>query len=190
VSRAQKRKKRLARFAGVMAAALLVVVLLNIFVVRQGRVRLSSMEPVLSDGDWILFEKLALSRGGPRRFDIVVFKAPDDPDSVFIKRVIGLPNEIVEARSGALYVDGHEVALPEGVDWGEAAFAPATVKAAHYFVVGDNVAESEDSRAWGPVPRDYVLGRVFWRFWPPGEWKIFRRSGALQQGVEDGDQGI
>lgn len=185
-----KRKKRLARLAGILAAALVVVVVLNVFVVRQGRVRLSSMEPVLADGDWILFEKLVMSRGGPERFDIAVFKAPNDPDTIYIKRVIALPNEIVEARDGALYVDGEEVALPGEVEWGDADFAPSTVPPAHYFVVGDNLAGSEDSRNWGPVPRDYILGRVFWRFWPPGDWKIFRRHGALQQGVEDADQGI
>lgn len=190
MSRAQRRKKRLARLAKVMAAALVVVVLLNIFVVRQGRVRLRSMEPTLSDGDWILFEKLVTSRGGPGRFDIVVFKAPEDPDTVYIKRVVGLPNEIVEARGGALWVDGDPRALPVGVDWGKESFGPETVRAAHYFVVGDNLGASEDSRTWGAVPRDYILGRVFWRFWPPAEWKVFRRGGALQDGVEDGDQEI
>jgi len=180
----------LARLAKVMASALVVVVLLNIFVVRQGRVRLNSMEPALSDGDWILFEKLVMSRGGPGRFDIVVFKAPEDPDTVYIKRVVGLPNEIVEARGGALWVDGDPQALPVGVDWGKESFGPETVRAAHYFVVGDHLAASEDSRTWGAVPRDYILGRVFWRFWPPAEWKVFRRGGALQDGVEDGDQEI
>lgn len=185
-----KRKKMLTRLACILAVALVATLVLNVFVIRQGRVRLSSMEPALADGDWILFEKLVMSRGGPERFDIVVFKAPNDPDAIYIKRVIALPNEIVEAREGGLYVDGEEVVLPGEVEWGDADLAPTTVPPAHYFVVGDNLARSEDSRNWGPVPRDYILGRVFWRFWPPGDWKIFRRYGAFERGVQDADQTI
>ena len=153
----KKRLKRVARIALLIAVAL---VLLEAFFVQHGKVRLSSMEPSLGDGDWVLFEKLVVSRGGPRRFDIVVFKAPTDPDKVFIKRVAGLPNEIVEAKGGRLFVDGEEVALGDAVDWGETDFGPVTVSPAHYFVVGDNLAESLDSREWGSVPRDYILSLI------------------------------
>ncbi len=187
MSRAAKRRKRL---GWTIAGALVVIVALNTFVVRQGRVRLRSMEPVLNEGDWVLFEKPGLKRAGARRFDIVVFKAPNDPDSIYIKRVIGLPGEIVEARQGALYVDGRAVQMPCGVDWGGVEFAPATVRAAHYFVVGDNPSESRDSRDWGGVPRDYILGRVLWRFWPPGAMKIYRRCDAAHEGAGNADKGI
>lgn len=190
MSRGPKRRKRLVRAAKVAVAILAVLVLLNAYVVQRGRVTLSSMEPTLSGGEWVLFEKLVRRRGGPRRFDIVVFKAPNDPDKVFIKRVVGLPNEVVEAREGVLYVDNTATALPTGVDWGSVEFGPSLVTAAHYFVVGDNPAESQDSRAWGCVPRDYVLGRVFWRFWPPGRWRIFGREDVRQPGVEDADTGV
>ncbi len=189
MSRPGKGRKRLLRALKIALAIAVALVLLNAYVVQRGRVRLSSMEPTLHDGEWVLFEKVMMHRGGPKRFDIVVFKAPNDPDKVFIKRVVALPNEVVEARKGDLFVDNEPRTLPEGVDWGEAEFGPELVSAAHYFVVGDNLAESQDSRTWGCVPRDYVLGRVIWRFWPPGRWRIFGREAVRRQGVGDADKG-
>jgi signal peptidase I len=188
VSRPPKALGRLRRAAVVTFGILVVLLALDAWVAQHGRVRLRSMEPTLSDGDWVLFEKL--NKREIRRFDIVVFKAPRDPDKVFIKRVVGLENEIVEARGGRLFVDQREVDLPAGVDWGEGGFGPELVNAAHCFVVGDNFTDSEDSRSWGCVPRDYVLGRVFWRFWPLSKWRLFGEQDAVIHGAEDGDKGI
>ncbi len=187
---AAKRRKRLARAAKIAALCIAILIFLNLFVVERGRVRLDSMEPSLSDGDWVLFEKTSVCRQGPKRFDIVVFKAPRDPDKVYIKRVVALPNEVVEAREGKVFVDGRPLVPPEGVDWGPLEFGPVPVEPAHYYVLGDNPAESVDSRVWDGVPRDYVLGRVFLRFYPLGEIRSFGRESAFEEGVQDGDQGI
>lgn len=183
----EKRRRRLARAAKISAAALVVLVLLNLFVVERGRVKLHSMEPTLSDGDWVLFEKVTKRCGGPRRFDVLVFKAPNDPDKAYIKRLIGLPDEVVEADDGRLLVNGEEVAVPAGKRWAGMSFGPTAVGPAHYFVVGDNPDESRDSRDWGGVPRDYILGRVFLRWWPPAEMACIRRESASTEGVESGD---
>ncbi|MCD6404500.1 MAG: signal peptidase I [Planctomycetes bacterium] len=177
MSPASKRRRRLVRAAKVLLALALVLGVLKTWVVEIGRVRLHSLEPTLCDGDWVVFEKISARR--PKRFDIVVFKAPREPDKVYIKRVIGLPNEVVEVRLGKLFVNELEVCLPNGANWAGADFGPTPVERAHYFVVGDNPANSVDSREWGGVPRDYVLGRVILRFRPVGKWKTFRRESAL-----------
>jgi signal peptidase I len=182
---ASKRGKRLARFVKVavlLAAALFVTA---VYIAELGRVNGRSMDPALSDGDRIIFEKLTLRRTGLQRFDIVVFKAPYDPDQVYIKRVVGLPEELVRISQGRLEVNGADVPLPDGVDWGKADFGPVAVPPAHYFCVGDNLGESVDSRVWGFVPRDYCLGRVWLRFWPAGGWRMFGRESASAKGIED-----
>ena len=172
------------------AVAAVVLVATGVFVAEFARVHGSSMEPTLSSGDRIIFEKISMRRGGPARFDIVVFKAPNDPDTIYIKRVVGLPDEVVEARAGRLVVNGVETPLPAGVSWGTADVAPAAVGPAHYFVTGDNLAESVDSRQWGAVPRDYILGTVWLRFWPAGKMTVFKRESAAATGARDGDKGI
>ncbi len=159
-----------------MLAVALVLGGLKTWVVEIGRVRLHSLEPTLSDGDWVVFEKISARR--PKRFDIVVFKAPREPDKIYIKRVIGLPNEVIGMRRGELFVNELEVRLPGGGKWEGSDFGPIPVERAHYFVVGDNPADSLDSREWGGVPRDYILGRVILRFLPIGKWKAFRRESA------------
>ncbi len=189
MGRRSKLKRRLARAVKVAAALAVVWVALELFVVQHGRVKLKSMEPALHDGDWVLFDKTVVRRRGLRRFDIVVFKAPADPDKIYIKRVVGLPNEVVRLTGGVLLVDSDEIALPAGVDWEGIDYGPAPVEAAHYFVLGDNAGESEDSRAWGDVPRDYILGRVMWRFWPVTNWKVFRRASAWTIGFDNSGRG-
>ena len=184
------RKKRFVRRVRIALAILVVLVAIDVWLVRMGRIRQRSMEPVLSDGDWVFFDKTVMRRGGPKRFDIVMFKGPDDPDKIFIKRVIAVGNEIVEVDDGRLLVNGIELEKPDGAEWGELEIGPHVVRPAHYYVLGDNLRESLDSRAWGDVPRDYIMGRVLWRFWPVGNWRIFRREDVRVLGVEDGDKGI
>ncbi len=187
MGRAADRKKRLARMVKAAAVLAAAVALTGVFVAEFGHVRGRSMEAALRNGDRVVFEKITPRLGGPQRFDIVAFKAPNDPDTIYIKRVIGLGDDVVEIRGGRLLVNAVEVSPPEGMSLGDIAFGPAAVSHAHYFVLGDNLAESVDSREWGSVPRDYVLGRVVLRFWPVGSWRLFRRTSANLKGSQDGD---
>ena len=184
------KRRRLARTVKAVAVLAAAVVATEIWVAELARVSGASMEPALSSGDRVVFEKTVMMGGGPKRFDVVVFKAPNDPDTIYIKRVMGLPDEVVEMKGGRLLVDGMEVRTPEGVRTEGVEFGPAAVSPAHYFVMGDNAGESVDSRQWGGVPRDYVLGRVWLRYWPIEEWKVFRRESAELTGARDADQGI
>jgi signal peptidase I len=129
------------------------------------RVEGSSMEPSLHDGEMVVVNRLAYRWAAPTRGDIVVFYFPLDPSRRFIKRVIGLPGDSVEARDGLIYVNG--VALDE----------PYLAAAPRYtgfwqvgqdtlFVLGDNRNNSDDSQNWGPLPMGEVIGKAVVVYWP------------------------
>ena len=152
-----------------------------------------SMENNLLIGDHLLVNKFvfgptlgslgerALPGRAVRRGDIVVFKYPEEPDRDFIKRVIGLPGETIEVRQKIVYVDGRALdepyvhfleppSLPSGLhevtsmDLRER-YGPVTVPEGHYFVMGDNRDNSQDSRYWGFLPRNYIKGRALIVYW-------------------------
>jgi signal peptidase I len=180
---AAKRSKRLARLIRLVAVFAAVLVLAGVFGGEFAHVSGRSMEPTLADGDRVFFEKLSVRWSDLKRFDMVVFKAPDDPDRIYIKRIVGLPGDVVEAAEGVWRVNGNAVPLPAGVQFGGLKLDPVVVSPAHYYVLGDNLGDSVDSRQWGAVPRDYVLGRVVLRFWPATSMRIYRRADAQEQGV-------
>ena len=99
---------------------------------------------------------------------MVVFWYPRDPSVSFIKRVVGLPGDLVEIRSGRLFVNGmpaHEDYLPESFRDNDN-LPPTEVRKGYYFVLGDHRRSSNDSRSWGEVPEKYIYGRAVFRFWP------------------------
>jgi signal peptidase I len=114
-----------------------------------------------------------------RRGDIVVFKYPDEPDRDFIKRVIGLPGDIVELKHKKVHINGQPLdepyvhfLTPPSNEYQEVTsydlrerFGPVTVPADHYFVMGDNRDNSQDSRYWGFLPRNYVKGKALLIYW-------------------------
>ena len=153
-----------------------VFVLFGVFVVQPVVVEGTSMLPELHDGERLLVNKLVYynlkdySWGHLERGDIVVFWYPNDPDKSYVKRVIGLPGEVVEIRAGKVFVDGraltepyldaeHNQSLPSQ--------PPKKVDPHHYFVMGDNRDNSSDSRYWGLVPEKYIYGKAFFRYWKP-----------------------
>ncbi|GAB4233907.1 MAG: signal peptidase I [Acidobacteriota bacterium] len=148
--------------------ALLTAVLLIVFVVQPVRVEGTSMEPRLHDQERIFVNKFVYHIGEIQRGDIVVFWYPRDPDKSFIKRVIGLPGEEIVIRSGIVYVDGAPLeepyVPPQFFDHGS--FGPVVVPEDCYFVLGDHRNSSNDSRAWGCVPRQNIFGKAVFRYWP------------------------
>jgi signal peptidase I len=139
------------------------------FVVQAFRVQGTSMEPLLADGERIVVNKFIYRFRPIERGDVVVFWYPSDPSVSFIKRVVGLPGDIVEIRDGHLLVNGRWV--PEG--YLSEAFRdndnrpPTEVRRGFYYVLGDHRRSSNDSRTWGEVPQRYIYGRAALRFWPP-----------------------
>jgi signal peptidase I len=145
--------------------AILIAVLINLFLAQPTRVHGQSMEPSLHTDQRLVVEKVSYRLHGPRRGDVVVFSVPQS-EELLIKRVIGLPGETVEIRGGQVYVDGTPLDEPYLTQETRGRFGPVTVPPLHVFVLGDNRSFSNDSRAFGVVPIENVLGRAWFSYWP------------------------
>jgi signal peptidase I len=157
----------------VLGAAVLIAVLLRTFVVQTFYIPSESMVPTLQKNDRVVVNKLSYKLHEIKRHDIVVFTTPPMVNPEFkdlVKRVIGLPGDKVQGKKGRLYVNGKvqdEDYLPAGDDGTTDAFGPITVPPDTVWVMGDNRRNSEDSRVFGPIPQNTIVGRVFVRIWPP-----------------------
>ena len=152
-----------------LAVAVLFCFFLVTFVGQAFRVQGTSMLPLLEDGERIIVNKLVYRFRPIGRGDVVVFWYPRDPSVSFIKRVLGLPGDVVELRQGFLFVNGKAVEesylSPRFRD--DESYPPVEIKKGYYYVMGDHRNSSNDSRSWGEVPEKYIYGRAEARFWPP-----------------------
>ena len=153
-----------------------VFILLGVFVAQPVVVEGTSMLPQLHDGERLLVNKLvyykfqSVSWGHIERGDIIVFWYPKDPEKSYVKRVIGLPGEMVEVRDGKIIINNQELNEPYlGSEYNQSlpTYEPKKVDEHYYFVMGDNRDNSSDSRLWGLVPEKYVYGKAFFRYWNP-----------------------
>ena len=138
------------------------------FVVEAFYIPSESMVPTLRVGDRVLVNKFIYRFSEPQRGDVVVFKSVEGDNEDLIKRVVGVPGDRISVRRGKLYVNGEPQKEPyvnkKFPD--RSYFAPKTVPKDHVFVMGDNRANSRDSRFFGPVPDENIEGEAFLRFWP------------------------
>jgi signal peptidase I len=169
---------------GVVVVAILVAVLLRTFVVATYSIPSGSMEPTLQIGDRIVVDKLSYHLHGVDRGNIVVFTTPPNencagpPVSDLVKRVIGLPGEIISVKDGNVYINGRllpEPFLPPSVrddTYPGPSMAPYSlhqpyrIPPGEVYVMGDNRPESCDSRFWGPIHESTIVGKVDMRIWP------------------------
>jgi len=167
---------------------IIVFILFGVFAVQPVVVEGTSMLPQLNDGERLLVNKLvyykiqSVSWGHLERGDIVVFWFPKEPDKSYVKRIIGLPGEMVEVRNGKVIVDGQELQedyLDLEHNQSLPTFPAKKVDEHHYFVMGDNRDNSSDSRYWGLVPEKYIYGKAFFRYWKPS------KMGFLDHGEYD-----
>lgn len=182
-ARAQRRSstRNLLEWVAVIIGAVLVALIIKTFVVQAFKIPSESMVPTLEVGDRVLVNKLSYDAHDLHRGDVVVFdrppglpSGPDDPKDL-IKRVIGLPGDTVVAKDGSMYVDDKRLdepylpasAVTYNLD------EPVTIPKGQVWVMGDNRTNSEDSRVFGPIDSDTIVGRAFMIMWPPG------RIGAL-----------
>ena len=180
-----------------ICVAVILALFVRTFVVQAFKIPTGSMENNLLIGDHLLVNKFVfaptLSRAEDvllpidpiRRGDVLVFKYPEDPERDFIKRVIGLPGETIELKDKKVYVNGTALEEPyvhflfpfdassaeltEGSVDVRRSYGPVTVPEAHYFMMGDNRDNSQDSRYWGFMPRDYVKGKALFVYFSFGE---------------------
>ena len=154
---------------GTILPAILIALLIHVFLAQATRVYGQSMEPNLHTNERLVIEKLSYRFHGPRRGDVVVLQDPGGSPELLIKRVVGLPGERVTIANGSVFVDGvaiDEPYLDQDTQGGGRSWVvpPFTV-----FVLGDNRSASRDSRIFGPVALDEILGRALFRYWPLSE---------------------
>lgn len=149
---------------------LVVVLIINNFLLINAKVPSESMEKTIMTGDHFFGNRLAYLFDDPERYDIVVFKYPDDESQLFVKRVIGLPGETVEIKQGKVYINGSEKPLKDNftpeTPLGD--YGPYVVPEDSYFMLGDNRNHSGDSRFWQQpyVKKDKILGKAVLRYFP------------------------
>ena len=139
------------------------------FVVEAFWIPSASMVPTLKYGDRVLVNKFIYRFTEPERGDVIVFKSVQGDGQDLIKRVVGVPGDEIAVRGGKLFVNG----VPQKEPYvnkkypDRSFYAPTTVPKDHVFAMGDNRANSQDSRVFGPVPEENIEGEAFLRFWPP-----------------------
>src|SRR5918998_1549752 len=140
------------------------------FVMEAFWIPSGSMIPTLEIGDRVLVNKFIYRFTEPERDDIIVFESVDNSEEDLIKRVVGLPGDKIAVRGGRLLVNGEPQREPYTNNKlpDRSFFARTTVPKDHVFVMGDNRANSADSRVFGPLPEKNIEGEAFLRFWPPG----------------------
>ena len=168
--------KELFQWVLVILGAVILAFLIDTFVIVNAQIPSGSMENTIMTGDRVVGNRLAYKFSDPKRFDIIIFKYPDDESQLFIKRIIGLPGETVEIHDGNIYINGSDTPL-EDVDIKEpmeGSFGPYTVPEGCYFVMGDNRNNSRDSRYWENtfVSEDEILGKAVLRYWPLNKMKL------------------
>ena len=156
----------------VVVPALALALLVHLFLAQATVVYGKSMEPNLQAEQRLLIDKLSYRFRAPQRDDIVVVDRPE-MDELLVKRIVALPGETVEIRAGNVFVDGTLVPEIYPHDLTPYDMAPVKLGPLAYFVMGDNRSNSNDSRSFGPISRDIILGRVWLRCWPLSEFVFF-----------------
>lgn len=156
----------------VVLPALLLALVIHLFLAQATVVYGRSMEPNLHERERLIIDKISYRLHPPQRNDIVVLDLPE-MNEMLVKRVVGLPGETVEIRGGVVYVDGQPLAeqFPHEASIHDA--PPVNLGAFNYFVLGDNRGNSNDSRSFGAVNREAIVGRVWLRYWPLQQFMFF-----------------
>lgn len=170
--------KRLGAWARDIALSVVIALLVILFLYQPVKVEGTSMMPSLTDQERIFINKFVyrLGLGEVERGDTVVFWFPGDPSKSYIKRVIGLPGDRVEIRAGVVYVNGRALSEPyvpeEFRDLGS--YPLVLVPEERYYVLGDHRSSSNDSRIWGPVPKEAIYGKAVFVYWPLDKLGVVR----------------
>lgn len=154
--------------------AVILAAILRLFIIQPFYIPSPSMEPTLLPNDRIIVNMLLYRFSPPKRGDVIVFRYPPDPSRDFVKRIVALGGETVEVRQGYLLVNGRRIEEPYLPHETMKDYKSYTVPQNTYFVMGDNRSNSDDSRFWGTVPRQNIVGKVFLIYWPPGRMRVIK----------------
>lgn len=161
-------KKEIFGYLRIIVAGVVIAVLLNKFVFINADITSESMSTTFEKGDKLIGFRLSYIFSKPERGDVIIFEYPDDGDKLLIKRVIGLPGEMVIIKDGLVYINGSEVPLEEPYAHGVSRqdFGPYLIPADCYFVLGDNRDNSKDSRYWKNtyVTKKQIIAKALFRY--------------------------
>jgi signal peptidase I len=156
--------------------AVLIALFINVYLAEAAEIKAGpSMQPNLYAGYRVMTEKISYYLHEPYRGDIVVVER-DESEGNLIKRVLGLPGEIIEIRGGHTYINGEAIDEPWVAHFGGRDFPSTLIPEGHIFIVGDNRSNSRDSRDIGPVPIDSIIGRAWFVYWPLPEFQFLPSS--------------
>lgn len=165
----------------VMAMAVFVIIYLFLFQPHQ--VKGSSMLPNFYDGEYILTDKISYRLKEPQRSDVIIFRAPRNKEYDYIKRVVGLPGDTLKIKSGKIFVNNNplnEIYLPSDYITSPGKFYKEdedfVIPKDQYFVLGDNRSHSSDSREWGLVPKENIVGKAWLCYWPVDRFGIIPKT--------------
>ena len=163
----------------IVIISLAIIVPIRYFVVQPFFVRGASMHPTFESGDYLVINEIGYRIAEPRRGDVIVFRPPQGNGQFYIKRIVGLPGEAVSVRDGSVFV-GQDLLSMELLDepyisGSTPGNRTAQINDNEYFVLGDNRNASSDSRNWGPLPRENIIGKAWIRAWPIEGFNIVKR---------------
>ncbi len=166
----------------ILLISLVIIIPFRLLVAEPFVVSGSSMVPNYHNRDYLIIDRISYKRSEPKRGDVIVIKFPKDTRQFFIKRIIGLPGESVELKSGKVFIFNKE--NPQGMELKEPYLTDSiltlgksrTVKlgSGEYYVLGDNRTASSDSRVWGILPEDDIIGRAWLRVFPISDFGFFK----------------
>jgi len=163
--------------------AIIIVVPIRLFVAQPFIVSGASMESTFSNGQYLIVDQLSYRFNPPRRGDVIIFRFPKDPSKFFIKRIIGLPGESVEIQNKTITIRDEN--NPDGLVLSEPYleashvrndFLTVSLEDGEYFVLGDNRKASSDSRVWGTLDEELIIGRALVRLFPINTIEVFPGS--------------
>jgi signal peptidase I len=166
--------KNIWEWAKVIVVAILISLPIRYFIVEPFIVNGASMDPTFSTGQFLLVDRLSYRFENPERGDVIVFKYPNNPSVYYIKRIIGLPGETIDIETGKVNIKNASGTILETLSEPYVSTShissdskTTTLSKTQYFVMGDNRIQSSDSRIWGPLKADLIVGRPMVRLYPP-----------------------
>ncbi len=163
-------KKEIISWIKTVIFAVIFALCINNFVMVNASVPTRSMEKTIMPGDRIMAFRLAYLFSKPERFDVVIFKFPDDETMLYVKRIIGMPGETIEIKDGKVYVNNSTEPLDDSFvnETPEGNYGPYEVPEGHYFMLGDNRNNSADSKMWNNkyLSEDKILGEAVFKYYP------------------------
>jgi signal peptidase I len=181
--------KAVLREIGLTLALAIFIFLVLQFTVQSFVIIGSSMQPNFQGGERLLINKVVYKFRQPERGEVIIFHPPSSPKTDYIKRVIALPGDSVEIKDSAAYVNGIKLDEPYVKNPAAYTLSERKVPENEYFVLGDNRNNSDDSHNGWTVPREDIIGKAWFSFWPASEWGLVRSYPLDEQLAGSGASG-